>query len=155
VLKNTNPNPPTPYTLPIASDETLGGVKVGNGLSIGDDGTLSTSGGGGGTSLYYKTITGDQLTASTVTKRRTIKDSNNVETCFYEVSKNLINQSGYIPIACIVGDNYTGYYSNGAVMKSGNDYVVVIVTTYASTAYNEFAPLTVIYVPETGLTELT
>ena len=36
------------YTLPAASDSTLGGVKVGSGLSIESDGTLSASGGGGG-----------------------------------------------------------------------------------------------------------
>ena len=35
------------YTLPTASANTLGGVKVGTGLSIAADGTLSTTGGGG------------------------------------------------------------------------------------------------------------
>lgn len=34
------------YILPIASSQTLGGVKVGDGLSIGADGTLSTTSGG-------------------------------------------------------------------------------------------------------------
>ena len=156
VLKNNNPTPATPYVLPVASNETLGGVKVGSGLSIEEDGTLNASGGsGGGASIYYKTITSNELTSSTVTKRRTIKDSNNVETCFYEVSKNLINQSGYTPISCIVGDQYTGYYSIGSIMKSGNDYTVEIVTTYSGTSYGEFAPLTVFYVPTTSLSELT
>lgn len=36
---------PEPYTLPTASNSTLGGVKVGDGLSIAD-GVLSASGGG-------------------------------------------------------------------------------------------------------------
>ena len=36
------------YTLPVASANTLGGVKVGSGLEITNDGTLSASGGGGG-----------------------------------------------------------------------------------------------------------
>ena len=35
------------YTLPTASAETLGGVKVGSGLAINSDGVLSASGGGG------------------------------------------------------------------------------------------------------------
>lgn len=35
------------YILPIASSTTLGGVKIGDGISIGDDGTISASGGGG------------------------------------------------------------------------------------------------------------
>lgn len=39
------------YTLPIASANTLGGVKVGSGLSIDQDGVLSSQGGGGGYTL--------------------------------------------------------------------------------------------------------
>lgn len=42
VISNENSN----YELPIASDTTLGGVKIGSGLTIGSDGTLSTSGDG-------------------------------------------------------------------------------------------------------------
>ena len=43
------------YTLPIASANTLGGIKVGNNLSIDSNGVLSATGGGGGGSspLYY------------------------------------------------------------------------------------------------------
>ena len=36
------------YTLPIASTETLGGIKVGENLSITEDGTLNATGGSGG-----------------------------------------------------------------------------------------------------------
>lgn len=36
--------------LPIASAQVVGGIKVGSGLSIASDGTLSAQGGGGGTS---------------------------------------------------------------------------------------------------------
>lgn len=39
------------YNLPTASATVLGGIKVGDGLSITDEGVLSTTGGGGGTSL--------------------------------------------------------------------------------------------------------
>ena len=35
------------YTLPVASSTTLGGVKIGSGISVGDDGTISASGGNG------------------------------------------------------------------------------------------------------------
>ena len=38
-------------SVPIASSSTLGGIKVGDGLSIAADGTLSSSGGGGGTNI--------------------------------------------------------------------------------------------------------
>ena len=40
------PSIPAPYTLPTASAETLGGVKVGSGLSM-NEGVLSAEGGGG------------------------------------------------------------------------------------------------------------
>lgn len=36
------------YVLPPATYSTLGGVKVGTGLEVAEDGTLSSSGGGGG-----------------------------------------------------------------------------------------------------------
>ena len=39
------PEVPAPYVLPIASADTLGGVKVGNNLSIDEDGKLSAQGG--------------------------------------------------------------------------------------------------------------
>lgn len=46
----------TPYSLPIASDEILGGIKVGANLSINEEGILSANSGGnynidGGTSI--------------------------------------------------------------------------------------------------------
>lgn len=43
-----DPGDGSSYTLPIASSSTLGGVKVGSGLSIDGSGVLSTTGGGGG-----------------------------------------------------------------------------------------------------------
>ena len=46
-------NSASPYVLPTASAETLGGVKVGSGLSI-EDGVLSASGGSGRTIYTYE-----------------------------------------------------------------------------------------------------
>lgn len=115
-----------------------------------DDLANLPSGGGG---LYSKTFT-TELTSTNVTKKRTISDSNNVDTCVWEV-KNIINQSGYIPIGVIVGDNYTGYYSVGSIQKTGNDYSVEILSTYAGNSYDEFSPLTVIYAPTSGVTPIT
>lgn len=45
------------YVLPTASADTLGGVKVGSGLSI-EDGVLSASASGSGLQLYAETYTG-------------------------------------------------------------------------------------------------
>ena len=43
--------------LPVASADTLGGVKVGEGLSIDEGGVLSASGGGGGEAGAFKELT--------------------------------------------------------------------------------------------------
>lgn len=43
------------YTLPVATDSRLGGVKVGSGLEITNDGVLSASGGSGGGAQYSTT----------------------------------------------------------------------------------------------------
>lgn len=40
------------YTLPVASSSTLGGVKIGDGISVGDDGTISASGGSDDTTPF-------------------------------------------------------------------------------------------------------
>jgi hypothetical protein len=42
----------TQYVLPIASSTILGGVKIGSGITISADGTISAAGGGGGGSDY-------------------------------------------------------------------------------------------------------
>lgn len=45
--------PTTPaYTLPIASATTLGGVKIGNGINVGSDGTISVSASGNDHTTY-------------------------------------------------------------------------------------------------------
>lgn len=44
------------YTLPIASAETLGGIKVGAGLTISEQGTLSATGGGTADSVAWENV---------------------------------------------------------------------------------------------------
>lgn len=44
------------YTLPIASAETLGGIKVGAGLQISEQGTLSATGGGTADSVAWENV---------------------------------------------------------------------------------------------------
>lgn len=47
--------------IPIASQSTLGGIKVGSGLSITQDGVLSSTGGGGGSGYTLPTATSSRL----------------------------------------------------------------------------------------------
>lgn len=51
------PSIPSAYTLPIASSNTLGGIKVGAGLSISSAGVLSATGGGVADSVDWDNIT--------------------------------------------------------------------------------------------------
>lgn len=63
------------YTLPIATSSRLGGVKVGNGLSISTSGVLSTTGGGGdGVSQDYvdSHIAGKEVVSTTPTNGQAI-----------------------------------------------------------------------------------
>ena len=48
------PNAGGVYELPIATKTELGGIKIGEGLIISDDGTLSVTGGGSGSGEYYE-----------------------------------------------------------------------------------------------------
>ena len=48
------------YTLPPATSDTLGGVKVGDGISVDSDGTISVSGGGGSSEPTFVVV--DKLT---------------------------------------------------------------------------------------------
>lgn len=52
------------YTLPIASAETLGGIKVGAGLSISEQGTLSATGGGTADSVAWENVQDKPTTIS-------------------------------------------------------------------------------------------
>lgn len=67
------------YTLPIASAQTLGGVKIGSGLSIDAQGVLSANGGSGGTvtsvGLDVPTESGFSVTGSPITSSGTIEIS--------------------------------------------------------------------------------
>ena len=49
------------YVLPAATDTTLGGIKVGNNLSIDEDGVLSATASASGTKVYYGTSSTSSL----------------------------------------------------------------------------------------------
>jgi len=55
------------YTLPIASTDTLGGIKIGAGLSITEDGILSATGGGVADSVNWENVIGRPTSLSQFT----------------------------------------------------------------------------------------
>lgn len=66
------------YTLPIASATTLGGIKVGENLTIDEDGTLNATGGSGGASI-------DDTTTSTTSTWSSYKINSEITTVASEV----------------------------------------------------------------------
>ena len=60
--------------LPIATATTLGGIKVGNNLSITEDGTLSASGGSAGTTDYTQLENKPQINSVELTGNKTLDD---------------------------------------------------------------------------------
>ena len=55
---------PYTYVLPAATAQTLGGVKIGDGINIAEDGTISSEGGGSASAVLYteQTLTDEQKT---------------------------------------------------------------------------------------------
>ena len=60
--------------LPIATATTLGGIKVGNNLSITEDGTLSANGGSSGTTDYTQLENKPQINSIELTGNKTLDD---------------------------------------------------------------------------------
>ena len=65
---------PSEYELPIASSSQLGGIKIGNGLNIAGDGTVSVTGGTGGGGSYTLPVA-SETTLGGVKKGDTVKIS--------------------------------------------------------------------------------
>ena len=63
----TLPNYPATYNLPVANQNTLGGIKVGAGLSITADGILSATGGGTADSVNWENVVGKPTFATVAT----------------------------------------------------------------------------------------
>ena len=60
--------------LPVATATTLGGIKVGNNLSITEDGTLSANGGSAGTTDYTQLENKPQINSIELTGNKTLND---------------------------------------------------------------------------------
>ena len=62
---SNKPSIPAAYSLPVATASVLGGVKAGSGVAIAGDGTISASGGSGGSSLVFDTTSRYQVLSLT------------------------------------------------------------------------------------------
>lgn len=93
------------YTLPPATASTLGGIKVGSGLSITGDGTLSSSGGGG-----TITLTGDTTGSGTSTIATTTKGINGV--LFSGLATGLLQNTTTTGLPSVLGNGTTNQLLN-------------------------------------------
>lgn len=92
------------YKLPIAEPTKLGGVKVGSGLNITADGTLSATGGGGGVGDYLP------LAGGTMSGDIVMSDGTNIN---FDQSGSIYNDNGSVVVK-----------SNGPVVEMGTQVKV-------------------------------
>lgn len=92
------------YKLPIAGPTKLGGVKVGSGLNITADGTLSATGGGGGVGDYLP------LAGGTMSGDIVMSDGTNIN---FDHSGSIYNDNGSVVVK-----------SNGPVVEMGTQVKV-------------------------------
>jgi uncharacterized coiled-coil DUF342 family protein len=92
------------YKLPIAGPTKLGGVKVGSGLNITADGTLSATGGGGGVGDYLP------LAGGTMSGDIVMSDGTNIN---FDQSGSIYNDNGSVVVK-----------SNGSVVCMGTQVKV-------------------------------
>lgn len=92
------------YKLPIAGPTKLGGVKVGSGLNITADGTLSATGGGGGVGDYLP------LTGGTMSGDIVMSDGTSIN---FDQSGSIYNDNGSVVVK-----------SNGPVVEMGTQVKV-------------------------------
>ena len=143
------------YTLPIASSNTLGGIKVGTGLTIDNNGVLSATGGGGavyiGSSAHATTVS-DITLSGTISSGQVLyyAGGNTWTNAYVELSdvalpSSISSSSGYM------------YYSNvsGWALMPGTGGSTVSVTQRVSTG-TKIATITVdgvgtdLYAPSGG-----
>lgn len=108
-------NTPSPYSLPVASNSVLGGIKVGDNLSIDNNGILSATASGQGGKVYYFTDTlNTSVSGSFPSTFRIFKDENYTEEAeFGDINADL--DSG-VALTVRVEQRYqTGFYLWGTV----------------------------------------
>ena len=118
------------YTLPAAKSDTLGGVKVGAGLSVTDDGVLSATGGGTADAVEWDNVIGKPTNVSQFTNDAGYQNATQVNSIItdkgYQTEAQVetaITEKGY-QTASQVNTLITqkGYITSSGVDTKLNDY---------------------------------
>lgn len=115
---------PSEYELPIASGSQLGGVKIGNGLNIAGDGTVSITGGSGGGEGYTLPIASKTVLGG-IKKGDTVKVSSdgtlNVDADALVADYNKLG----LVKGVVDGDVYNAYYAS---VRAGINFTSGLIT---------------------------
>ena len=109
---------PQEYTLPIASANDLGGIKVGDGLTIDQNGVLSATGGGGGGQEYVAGNGINIRTDSIISEYDTSSEYysiNETDLGFIGSSFTLTSERAALPKYAFVASHYNNNW-NGTVL---------------------------------------
>lgn len=110
------------YSLPTASSSTLGGIKIGSGLSIDGSGVVTASGGGGaGADLYAANESSPSAQPSATGANAIAIGDSAIASGSQAVALSLSRASGSKSFAAGIGDNSTSYgaSSNNTVAIGG------------------------------------
>ena len=128
---------PSEYELPIASSSQLGGIKIGNGLNIAGDGTVSVTGGTGGGESYTLPIASKTVLGG-VKKGDTVKISPD-GTLNVDVDANALvadyNKLGLVK-GVVDGDVLNAYYAG---VRAGINFTNGLITLNNEWAGNTVA----------------
>ena len=109
----------TPYSLPAASDSTLGGIKVGSGLTIDSGGTLSVSGGTSGPNVYVLNLMSQAERVALYTELMSYLD-NNAPSSALPINNYVFYW--YLPSNNPLGDSFRGYAQMYIAQLHPTDY---------------------------------
>ena len=102
------------YTLPKASENTLGGVKIGAGLTIDTDGNLSATGGGEADSVNWNNVVGKPTNLSAFTNDSGYQTAENVNSKLADYAKKTDISNVY---------KYQGSVANYAALPTSNQKI--------------------------------
>ena len=117
--------------LPIASADTLGGIKVGAGLSISEQGTLSTTGGGTADAVEWKNVLDKPTTIAGYGITDAKIDGNNVVLGYKTITPYSANNPPAYPVTSVNGQTGDVVIPTGGNVDSVNGKTGVVVLSAA------------------------
>lgn len=119
------------YTLPIASADTLGGIKVGAGLTISTEGTLSATGGGTADAVEWKNVLDKPTTIAGYGITDAKIDGNNVVLGNKTITPYTANNPPAYPVTSVNGQTGNVVIPTGGNVDSVNGKTGAVVLNAA------------------------